>query len=544
MKLWIKVLILLSLVCNFTPYHQIAEAEQMSAQKKKGKKVPQEVQDGLARVISVSPELAALALESTDFWEGSGYYGPDLWKFSFVDPKEKEDSHVYAEVELDAKSGRLFEFEIVNVLPEPTKPPSDDTAKRVANSFLAGVWGDYANHYRLREIEVVTSEYDVEVERPVKTMVTYEFFIQGIQVERFDIQVTVDGNGRVIELRNDAILSPDPSQFPDPHRALSSSKANEIYKRLLDMSLVYVWKKEKDDQDGRPALIYEPRFQDGAIDAFSGEITNEVNSRIDQKPELLSLKQPQGIPLVAKSRREAEKLIAKEFGVSTKGLRYVRDSYQNADDEEEDPYIFYRWKSAAKSKKRVYVSLLVERQTGRVVEYEYDEGISLPKQKVSYQDAQRKALETITRYVGKGTDEILLTYSRSPFIEEDYPDWIDPEEEQTYPEFMNYSFAYHHRHQGIEVAFSRYSVEINPETGKLSSLSLEDESLQHLPNPDGVIPADQAAENYAEANPLQLVYQWPTYYGQVRPSPILLFVPKYYEISWVDPYTGNYERKE
>jgi hypothetical protein len=440
----------------------------------------------------------------------------------------------------------LFEFEIVNILPEPVKPPSDDTAKRVANAFLDGVWSNFADQYRLRDIEVVTSENDVEVEQPVKTMVSYEFFIQGIRVEDFGIQVTVDGNGRVIELRNDAILSPDPSQFPDPHRALSSSKANEIYKKLLDMSLVYAWMKEEDDQDGRPTLIFEPRFKDGAIDAFTGEITNEVTSRIIQKPQLLSLKQPQGIRLVAKSRKEAEALLAKEFGVSTKGLRYVRDSYHNDDDddEEEDPYISYRWTSAAKSKKRVYVSLQVERKSGRIVEYEYDDGISFPKQRVSYQDAQQKALDTITRYVDKGTDEILLTYSRSPFEEKDDPDWIDPKEEQMYPEFMKYSFSFHHLHQGIEVDFSRYSIEINPETGKLSSLSLEDESLQNLPDPDGVIPADQAAESYAKANPLQLVYQWPTYYDQVRPSPILLFVPKYYENSWIDPYTGNYEKKE
>ncbi|MED4752000.1 YcdB/YcdC domain-containing protein [Brevibacillus choshinensis] len=542
MKLWIKVLILLSLVCNFTPYHQIAEAEQMSAQKKKGKKVPQEVQDGLARVISVNPELAALALESTDFWEGSGYYGPDLWKFSFVDPKEREDSHVYAEVELDSKSGRLFEFEIVNVLPEPTKPPSDDTAKRVANSFLAGVWGDYANHYRLREIEVVTSEYDVEVERPVKTMVTYEFFIQGIQVERFDIQVTVDGNGRVIELRNDAILSPDPSQFPDPHRALSSSKANEIYKRLLDMSLAYTWQKEEDDQNGQPILIFAPRFYNGAIDAFSGELSNEVDSWIDQKPQLVSI-QSQGIPLIAKSRKEAEKLVTKEFGVSLKGFRYVRDSYVD-DDEEEDPYISYHWKSASKSKKQVFVTLIAERKTGRVVEYEYMDGTTFPKQKISFQKAQQKALNILTRYVDKETDELLLTYSRSPFAEEDYPDWIDPKPQTQYPDFMNYSFRFHDLYQGIEVGYSSYFVKINPETGKLSSLEMENESLNDLPKPDGVITVDEAAESYAQANPLQLVYQWPRYYDQVRPSPILVFVPKYYESSWVDPFTGKYKKKE
>jgi hypothetical protein len=543
MKFVTKVLILLLLGSYLAP-PSIADAEKASAQKKSPARVPKQVKDELDRVISASPALASLTLESTDFSEGSGYYGPDQWRFSFADPEDDEDWGTYADVEVDAKSGRLFEFEINHIHPEPKNPPADAAAKRAANDFLAGVWGDHAKHYRLSDIEVVTSESDVEVERPVKTMLSYDFYIQDIKVEDFDIYVMVDGEGRVIELRNDAILSPEPTEFPDPQKAISASRAKEIYKKWLDMSLAYVWKQEDGKDEGQPALIYGPRFYDGAFDAFTGEISNEVNSWIYEKPQRISV-QPKGIPLVVKSRKEAEKLISKEFGVSVKGLRYVPDSSRTDDeDEEESPYIRYAWKPAPKSKKRVYVSLVTERETGRVVEYEYDEGIPFPKQKISFRKAQQKALDILTRYVDKETDELLLTYSRSPYAEEDYPDWIRPKPKNQYTEFMKYSFGYADLYQSIEVDYSRYSVEINPETGNLSALSLWNDLLIDLPKPDGVITAEQAAEIYENANPLKLVYVWPTYYEQVRPSPVLLFIPRDYEFYWIDAFTGKLEKND
>ncbi|QRG66750.1 YcdB/YcdC domain-containing protein [Brevibacillus choshinensis] len=543
MKLVIRALIFFVLGCSLLPCTQMAYAEQIIAQKKT-KKIPQHVHDGLARVISASPELAGLSLESTYLLEGDGHVGPERWEFSFVDSKDEDGWGAYADVEVDAKSGRLFQFDLNELLPEPTRPPSDDTAKKAAQLFLANVWGEYANHYRLRDVEVVTSESDVEVEHPIKSIVSYEFFIHDIPVDDFGIQVTVDGNGRVIELRNDALLSPEPSQFPDPDRALSHSQATKIYENLLGMSLAYAWEWEEDHQDGHPTLIYDARFREGAIDAFTGDLTNEVDSWIDQKPQLFSI-QPQGIQLVAKSRKEAEKLLTKEFGVSFKGLRFIRDSSENDDDDdEEELYTSYSWGSPSKSKKPVFVTLTTERKTGRVVEYKYNAGNAWPKQRISIRKAQEKALNILTRYVDKNKDELSLSYSFSPFSKEDYPDWIDPHPPHQFPDFMNYSFRFHDRYEGIEVGYSSYFVEINPETGELSSLEMDQESLTDLPKPDGVIPAAKAAESYARANPLKLVYQWPRYYDQVRPSPILVYVPKYYESSWVNPFTGAYEKEE
>ncbi|MCK9912334.1 hypothetical protein MXD81_24485, partial [Microbacteriaceae bacterium K1510] len=77
------------------------------------------------------------------------------------------------------------------------------------------------------------------------------------------------------------------------------------------------------------------RLLEGAIDAFTGNISNEVDKRMLQKPERFDL-DPQGVQLVARSREEAESLLAREFGISFEGLEYESDKYNDDEDDEDD----------------------------------------------------------------------------------------------------------------------------------------------------------------------------------------------------------------
>lgn len=72
------------------------------------------------------------------------------------------------------------------------------------------------------------------------------------------------------------------------------------------------------------------------------------------------------------------------------------------------------------------------------------------------------------------------------------------------------------------------------------ALSFSNEPLKDLPKPDGIISVEEATKILADAQPLELRYVWPTYEDQVRPAPILVYVPNNKDIIfWVDAFTGK-----
>ena len=543
MKHFIKVLILSIFIIQIVPIGVVnAEASKQAkinptmafSKTNQTLQIPQEIRDALTRVQAAHPEIASLALEDTDFYEGDGYYGPARWRFLLHNPNDKGASSSVAIVELEATSGRLYSLFFIPAGAKPKNPPSRSTAKRAANEFLTKVWGEYAKHYRLTTIENVTHEIGGKVQKPTLSEVSYEFTMHGIPVEGFGIQVFVDGKGRVLFLVNHAIRSAEPTDFPDPDRAISAKSANKIYQELLGVSLSYGQLTDEEKRKGLSPLIYAPSFREGAIDAITGELSNEIDSILYQQPELVSIK-PQGKKLVAKSRKQAENLIQNEFDVSLKDLRYDRTTYPDK------KTIKYAWKSAPKTKKDVYVELHAERKTGRVLDYSYfDEDYDRPEQKVSFEKAQKIALETLERYADTAKGEDFFAYAGSPFVEEEYPDWIEPEEDDYWPFDQNYVFSFHESYEGIEVGYSNYDLEINPETGKIMALSFRNEPLKDLPKPDGIISLDEATQILADAKTLELRYVWPTYEDQVRPAPILVYVPNNKDIIfWVDAFTGK-----
>lgn len=543
MKRFIKALILSLFIIQTVP-NGVVKAE-FSKQTKinptmtfsktnKTVQIPQEIRDAWTRILAAHPDIASLTLVESDFFEGDDYDGPARWIFFLEESTDKETPNSMAIVELEAKSGRLYSLFFIPAGAKPKNPPSRSTAKRAANEFLTKVWGEYAKHYRLTTIENVTNEIGGRVQKPALSEVSYDLTMHGIPVEGFGIEVIVDGKGRVLFLVNHAIRSAEPADFPDPNQAISAKSANEIYHELLGVSLSYVQLTDEEKRKGLPPLIYSPSFREGAIDAITGELSNEIDFIIYQQPERVSIK-PQGNKLVAKSRKQAENLIQNEFEVSLKDLRYDRTTYPDK------KTVKYAWKSAPKTKKEDYVELLVERKSGRVLEYTYfDEDYDRPEQKVSFEKAQKMALKTLARYADADKGEDFFAYGASPFIEEEYPDWIEPEEDDYWPFNQNYVFWFHESYEGIKVGYSRYDLEINPETGKIMALSFHNEPLKDLPKPDGIISVEEATKILADAQPLELRYVWPTYEDQVRPSPILVYVPKNKDIIfWVDAFTGK-----
>lgn len=515
---------------------------QKKSQELRINKLPSEMKRQLDKVIRSIPELGSLQLKHAVI-HAEDEYGPERWEFDFSDGKNWGTA---ASVELDAETGRLFSYEMDNRDWKSDDAPTETAAKKAADQFLRKLWGTQAKQYRFSQFDNYVTDDMEEDEEPTIGEVTYDLYINNIRVDQFETVVRVDGKGRIVSLDNSAISSVDKSKYPNPKKAISSAKAAELYKNLIDMSLTYVWVGK--NEDGHAVLAYEPRFREGAIDAFSGEVSDEVDNRILQKAERFQV-DAQGVPMVARSREEAESLLTREFGISFEGLKYRPDKYSDDEDEEDErKLVSYEWRTPREADDYLTISLVTDRKTGEVISYHYgNESIDERDPNFTLKEAKQIALDTLQKYVSAEKETLQLSYSSSPFEHDDIPEWANPDDHDDYysPYNRNYFFRFHDVYQDVEVGFSSYQVEIDPQTGKVASLTFYDEDdLSELPDDRDTLSQEEAAEAYLKIHPLEMVYVWPTYYDQKRPSPILLYMPSNHDFSYIDAVTGDMIKDE
>jgi|GEM_PF-4893811 len=500
---------------------QAAELEQKAV-----KRLPAELREKLEEIRQLLPELQEMELRGVDISEDDDY-GPERWDYSFSKGTRWEST---AKVVVDSASGRIHEFEYDPPEQEERKAPKEKEAREAAEHFLRQIWGEWADHYRYSSYSLDDLDY-VGEDEATEAIVTYDLYLHDTKVEDFSIDVLVDGYERVVEMRNEAVFSVDEGKFPNPDEAIDEVEIAEIYQEQLDMRPIYRWIKEKGERKEKLRLVYEPGMVEGAIDALTGEISLEVHSRVQQKPERLRL-QPKEKKLMAKSRAAAAKLVKDVFGVDVSRLK--------AEEEKDRLEIVYRWKTSNKVKKYYSVELRVNRHSGEVLEYVYDSNQSLPdKPEVSLEEAKEKAVEILETYLPAGKTEVLLSHTVDPYEADEYPAWIEPEEQPTWYR-QDYLFYFSDMHQDVEVAWGGYTVGIDPETGKLVRLVLDGvNAFTEFPSTKGIISREEAAEAYARAVPLELRYVWPTYHDQKRSAPVLLYMQKNRDVNYVDAFTGK-----
>lgn len=529
-------------------------------------KIPKEMMAALKKVTKTIPELADLHVRQVNIVEENEGH-PEQWGFSLSSNKNDRRSgkeEVYAEVTLDANTGELYEFYLDNPNKESEKTPTEAFAKKKAAEFLESIFESKASDYRLKDIRIFDEGHDRDDDDEDKdedddddydydsrheAYMVYELVIKKIPVEDFDLDLTVDGEGRITDFENEAIVSVDRSKFPKSKRAISKTKATAAYEKLLNMSLVYEYDYEEDGNTvtNRPVLAYEPSFY-GALDAFTGKASKNVRYWEKQEPKRIALS-PKGEESFIHSREEAEALLARSFGISFADLQFREEEEDDDDDYEESDIITYVWKSTSDEDLWVRVWLTFNKETGKILHFEFEDETDEEDRQdedeyLSHEDALQTAVQTLEAFLKPTTEEVQLSHLYDPFEKSEPPAWVDedelPDDDDDWDGYNNYGFYFDDVYQGVPVAFSGYMVEVDPRTGKIRELYLNNEDdLTSLPDNKNTVSPGKAAESYLDYSPLQLTYVWPRYMDQKAPKPFLLYYLSDKQYRYIDAYTGE-----
>ncbi|MGC5325356.1 YcdB/YcdC domain-containing protein [Brevibacillus sp. SYSU BS000544] len=497
--------------------------------------LPNDMKEALNQIKTLLPELKDLKVNYASIEEENANH-PEQWNFDLSNERSGKSAPIYAELTIDAKKKTLIQYDYYHGEWDSDDAPTEKEAKKAADRFLETIYGEMAKNYKLAKVKIPDDEDEAG-----EANVIYDLYVNDILVEDFDIRITVDGEGHILELDNQANASVQLDKFPDPKKVVSVSKAKSYFSELLRMSLAYESFEEKNDEkEVQVKLVYEPNFY-GAIDAYTGKVSKDAYSNTYMKPISYKL-QGKGTKLVVTSREEAEKLIKGEFGSSIEGYVFIEEK---KDDEKRFPNRIYRWEIDEDGKKYQSITLRVNRETGEFVEFEYYQIFDyIENPPFSLDQAKQIAIDTIEKYVPESKKDILLSSVHSPYSSfDEYPEWVDdPEQyEKHYHDFNNYTFWFHDQHQGVITNTSGYYVKVSPETGKVVEFSYyADEDFSSYPDKAKLISSSKATKAYLKEFPMKLTYVWPTYFDQKRSEPVLLYILEGEEYGVIDAVTGEF----
>ncbi|GAX90832.1 YcdB/YcdC domain-containing protein [Effusibacillus lacus] len=535
---------------------QAAEVEQPAFSK--------QMEQALERVYKVFPELKQLTLRHK-FYSPGGDGRPAAWSIAFDnrpnDPKT-EDSLKYtnAFVNLNAETGELMHMNIQNPDWASGESPSEELSKEKAASFVKQVLGDKVKDFRAEDTlfygkSGVRAADGKQLEWAHAT-VRYERLVNGIPFKNSGFSVNVDSAGRVVGFDQNERIAWDFSKFPDPKQAISKEEAEQAYVKLLDMKLMYNGhqpigsKPFVDKAETRPVLMYLPIFE-GVLDAQTGNLAEfgmrPAQSNLSKKVAV----SPTGETLVVKSKEEAEKLLSDVFGIDMNEMQF--DQREETDWPSGKKFHHYSWhsKPVKESDGRSnydqmrYVHLGIDAETGEVLTMNLqDESMRGKQAKVSQTDAEKTAIQFLERYISPKHKELSLQHVFSTMEDaENIPNWVDKNKLQDQKQSPEYHFSFHALHQGVPVMDRSFSVQVDGVTGKVAGFALQSAAVEDevkLPDNQNVVSVESAKQEFLRQHPLQLVYIWPDYRGQIAPEPVLVYIPADTAVfEYIDAFSGK-----
>jgi hypothetical protein len=499
-------------------------------------KIPREIKEALEKVQKQLPELKDLHVRTVYLREATAYR-PETWEFQLSSREKgsKYDSKgINAFVSINAETGLLYRYEYENEAWDGKGELTEKSAKEKADEFLKKILGSKKKDYTQTKVQLYKDDKDdEEEEEEVKRgLVIYERRVNGIPLKEFDLIVEVDAEGHVTGFENQAFASLEKVRFTHPSKALSQQKAEKSYLDLLTMSLIYLYDREND----RPVLAYEPDFY-GPIDAVTGKRSPDLVYYQTQNPQTVSV-DATGNRWVIRSRQDAEVLLQQVFKLPVQDLEF-EDEFED-DEDGDSKTVWYSWETKRGVKPWGYVEIVVDK-SGRLIEYytSFDREEQV-EQKVASDEAVQIAADVLEQFIPPSKKEIQLSYMHNPFANREVPDWVEEEDSEDRILDLRYSLYFHDLYHNIPVGYSSYSIDIDPETGKVLELRLSDkESLSNLPEPVDPVSPEKAEEALLRYQPLALAYLWPRYNQQKAPAPVLLYVPEEKPYAFIDAFSGS-----
>ncbi len=515
---------------------QHKEAHVRSADSKQSRsvtKIPRELKEALEKLQQKLPELKGLHIRAVLLREESTSR-PEVWEFS-LSSKEKGNRYdgksINATVAINAETLELYRYNYANPEWTGSGEISEEKAKEKADEFVKKILGSKKKEYEQKWVSFYEEEDDEEEERS-SAVVGYIRKVNDIPLANFDLHVEVDAEGHVTSFFNEGFAALEKVKFPNPKKALSKENAEKEHRKLVDMSLIYLYDWEKD----RPVLAYEPDFY-GPVDAFTGKKSPDLVYFTMDDPKRIQV-DGAGNPWVIRSRQDAETLLKQVFKIPVEDLELEDEIESDEDEPKESRMLTYIWES--KDKPWGWVELVVYKESGKLRSFYSDfDRDAQSEPKVKADEAVQIATDTLEQFFPQDKKEIQLTYMHDPYDKRELPDWVEEDEDER-KYVRTYSLSFNDLYQNIPVGYSSYHVAIDPATGSVTELQLEGvEKLANLPDPVKTVSPEEAKTAMQKYQQLTLIYMWPRYMGYRAPGPVLLYTPEEKPFWYIDAFTGN-----
>ncbi|HZG15009.1 MAG TPA: YcdB/YcdC domain-containing protein [Candidatus Bathyarchaeia archaeon] len=506
-----------------------------------------EVKNSLELLYEAIPELKELRLERQDYEETSSFeFSGPIWSLEFTNHPQTDDSpdhssYVSANIELDAKTGRLLWLDIRHPDWASGDFPEDQLARKQADAFIQKIFGpapskNLKQSASLGRGKATSGKSNGEMEWARKS-VSYSPIIHGIPLQSGDVSVSVDAAGHVIRYEGYSYVDEGSTDWPDPSSALSLEEARNIAWNNLEMELFYDSETVlKYDQQGnaaeaKPMLIYIANLDD--LDAMTGKPLYKAKPI---KREVIKVKgQGQRVPTLS-SKEEAEAWLKTKFGIDVADATFFPDDHSSLFGEDMKTY---RWRhKAGKDTIPPFQSIVVHtNKNGQLMDFSlFLSSKRVASKQLTLEQAKQKAIDALEPHLDSSLSAIeLITVP-----EEEIPAWVD--KSKLKPEIVtDYDFRFTAKRNGIDVRDESYRIGIDKITGAITNFGLHPiKSGVSLPSPDNLVSAKQAKEAYKSAIDIELVYIWEDYEGQKAPEPKLVYQRKSgNHSSFVDATTGK-----
>ncbi|WP_173275812.1 YcdB/YcdC domain-containing protein [Paenibacillus sp. NEAU-GSW1] len=190
------------------------------------------------------------------------------------------------ESSIDAITGDIITY--YNPLPnEQSYYPgkvSREEAEEIAKKFIQVASPSIKTTDEL-QLKAIKSDYPQALFGPVQYAFSYQVQVNGIQAANGQIQIVIDGNGKITEYRGFST----PKDYPSPDTALTAAQAAEKMKKELKLQLAYIPSADYYFNPTKASdyrLGYIATSGIGLIDAKSGKFLDEQGQAADSLPSI------------------------------------------------------------------------------------------------------------------------------------------------------------------------------------------------------------------------------------------------------------------
>ncbi|MBO8171223.1 MAG: S-layer homology domain-containing protein [Bacillaceae bacterium] len=365
-------------------------------------------------------EVDRAELEASDF-DPNHYYWNIHWRY-----EDGNGSYGFSS-RVDAMTGDLITGGIHRPLAEIGEvyyPPkvSREQALDIAKKFIQRAVPSVPVDSLSEETDTVNNLYFQE--QPLFGPVTYSFYLiptyNGIPAPNRSIRITVDGNGKVLNLYHSA----GPTEYPDLEPTLTLEEAEQKYKEALDLSLHYIPIRRGENKvdwvlGWRPDQSLSFRWIDavsGKFLTYSGDPVEGEQPQYEEIPaseERFAALEPKGDDGYISAEQAVA--VVKEVAEIPEGRELASQTLGNAPWRGDDYGKLWRltWRDPDQPGPFAESYAVVDAITGQLLEYEYNrfyrakpDDEAQDADKISREQADKLAIQLVNRLYPDAMNEL------------------------------------------------------------------------------------------------------------------------------------------